>query len=54
VGTATRVLSEQGAVAYDGERLQVRDRAAPERLSCDCYQLVRGEYERLLTPVTSD
>ncbi|HET6551372.1 MAG TPA: Crp/Fnr family transcriptional regulator [Solirubrobacter sp.] len=39
-----------GAVAYDEERMTVRDRAALERASCDCYGIVREEYDRLLEP----
>jgi hypothetical protein len=39
-----------GAIAYDHEEVSVRDRAALERESCDCYEIVREEYERLLEP----
>ena len=52
VREATRVLRGQGAIAYDGDALEVRDRAALEQVSCDCYGVVRDEYERLLAPIT--
>jgi CRP-like cAMP-binding protein len=43
------VAALDGAVDYQGERMTVRDRAALERGSCDCYAIVREEYERLLS-----
>jgi CRP-like cAMP-binding protein len=52
VGPATRALRRQGAIAYDGDTLEVLDRATLEHASCDCYGIVRQEYERLLDPVT--
>jgi CRP-like cAMP-binding protein len=42
-------LSATGLIAYDDERVTVRDRAGLERASCDCYWVVRDEYERLLS-----
>ena len=49
---ATRAVARAGAIAYDGEHARVaRPRGARAR-SCDCYGIVRDEYERLLGPVT--
>ena len=46
--------SSRALIAYDGDALlEVRDRAALERVSCECYGVVRDEYERLLAPGTS-
>jgi hypothetical protein len=36
-------------VDYDGEQVTVRDRAGLERASCECYGVVRDEYDRLLS-----
>lgn len=43
-------LAAAGLITYDGERLTVTDRAGLEAASCDCYAIVREEYERLLSP----
>jgi CRP-like cAMP-binding protein len=48
VTAVTARLAERGLVAYDGEDLTVLDRAGIERAACDCYALVRAEYDRLL------
>jgi CRP-like cAMP-binding protein len=50
VRLTTRRLIDGGAIAYDGAALEVRDRALLERSACDCYGIVREEYERLLVP----
>ena len=49
VDVATDALTAAGAIAYDGEVLTVCDRAGLERASCDCYRVVREEYERLFS-----
>jgi CRP-like cAMP-binding protein len=49
VDAATDRLEAAGAIAYDNEHVTVRDRAALEHASCDCYRLVRDEYDRLLS-----
>jgi CRP-like cAMP-binding protein len=51
VDAATGALSRLGAIAYDGDSVEVLDRSALEHASCDCYEIVREEYERLLVPV---
>ena len=49
VEATTGELTAAGAIAYDGEVLTVRDRGGLERASCDCYRVVREEYERLFS-----
>jgi CRP-like cAMP-binding protein len=49
VDIATEQLEASGAIAYADDHVAVRDRAALERASCDCYELVRHEYDRLLS-----
>ena len=49
VGAATARLVETDVIVYEGDVLTVLDRARLERASCDCYGVVRDEYERLLS-----
>ena len=48
VREASDELADAGAIAYDGEALEIIDRARLESASCDCYAIVRDEYRRLL------
>jgi CRP-like cAMP-binding protein len=48
VRVATDALEAAGVVAYDLDELEVLDRPGLERASCDCYRIVREEYDRLL------
>jgi CRP-like cAMP-binding protein len=41
-------LKNAGLIDYKDGRIRVRDRRALERRSCECYAVVKGEYERLL------
>jgi CRP-like cAMP-binding protein len=49
VALATDALASAGLIAYENEHVSVSDRAGLERTSCDCYQVVRSEYDRLLS-----
>jgi CRP-like cAMP-binding protein len=49
--TVTEVLQElqsQGIIAYVRGRVTVLNRSALEKCSCECYEAVRKEYQRLL------
>jgi CRP-like cAMP-binding protein len=48
VTTAARKLQHAGLIRYSRGRITVLDRVGLEAASCDCYRIVRGEYERLL------
>jgi hypothetical protein len=45
---AAVALSATGAIAYSDGRISLLDRALLEKTSCECYQAVRRESERLL------
>jgi CRP-like cAMP-binding protein len=52
VSEAARRLQEAEVITYARGRIQLLDRAGLERRSCECYQILRREYDRLLmTPV---
>ena len=41
-------LQKSGLIEYAGGRIRVNDRSGLERRSCECYEVVRKEYARLL------
>src|SRR5450432_20856 len=43
-----RKLQKAGLIDYSGGRIQVLDRAALEKRTCECYAVVKKEYDRLL------
>jgi Mn-dependent DtxR family transcriptional regulator len=43
-------LQKTGVVRYARGRIRVLDRAALEARSCECYAVVKKEYDRLLSP----
>jgi CRP-like cAMP-binding protein len=43
-------LQEMGLIRYSRGRIWIIDRKGLERQSCECYAVVRGEYDRLLKP----
>ena len=42
------VTSGLTSIVYDGEAMEIRDRSA-RAPSCECYAVVRDEYDRLLS-----
>ena len=48
VTEAAGKLQESGAIRYARGRIFVLDRGQLERACCECYEVVRKEYERLL------
>jgi CRP-like cAMP-binding protein len=50
VTAAAQALSASGAIAYQDGRITLLDRGALERTSCECYQVVKHECDRLLPP----
>ena len=44
-------LQAAGLIEYSRGRIRVLDRAGLEQRACECYAVVRREYERLLPPV---
>jgi CRP-like cAMP-binding protein len=45
-------LQAAGIIEYRRGRIRVLSRAGLEARACECYAVVRGEYERLLPPLT--
>lgn len=43
-------LAASGAIAYRDGRISLLDRAVLEKTSCECYQVVKRECDRLLPP----
>ena len=48
VSEALQTLQEQGLIATTRGTITIVDRAGLEAASCECYQVVANEYERLL------
>jgi CRP-like cAMP-binding protein len=48
VTEAARTLQHAGLITYVHGRVTVRDRRGLERASCECYAVIRREFERLL------
>jgi hypothetical protein len=45
-------LRTRGLISFSRGRISVLDRAGPERLTCECYAVVKTEYDRLLPTLT--
>lgn len=50
VTEAAGKLQAAGLIEYSRGRIRVLDRKGLEQRACECYAVVRGEYERLLPP----
>ena len=48
VTAAAGRLQEQGLISYVRGRIRILDRPGLEAVVCECYQVVKDEYERLL------
>jgi CRP-like cAMP-binding protein len=48
VTLAAQVLQRAGLIAQRRGVIEIRDRAGLEAASCECYAIVRGQFERLL------
>jgi CRP-like cAMP-binding protein len=46
-------LQNAGLIRYQRGRITVLDRAGLEKRSCECYAVVKREYDRLLPPTTA-
>jgi CRP-like cAMP-binding protein len=54
VSEAALKLQKRGVITYARGRIEVLDRDHLERLSCECYAVVKKEYDRLLPRKTAD
>lgn len=48
VTEAVLKLQEVGLISYARGRIKVLDRKGLQKRSCECYQVVKDEYDRLL------
>ena len=48
VTVAIGILERAGLITHGRGRIRVTDRKGLEAASCECYRIVKGEYERLL------
>ena len=53
VTDAALKLQEAGIIRYSRGHITVLDRPGLERLTCECYAVVKREYERLLPPLAA-
>jgi CRP-like cAMP-binding protein len=51
VTSAATALGASGAISYSGGRISLLDRTALEKTSCECYEVVKRECQRLLPPL---
>src|SRR3954470_21826204 len=49
VTTAARALQRAGLIAYKWGSVTVLDRAGLERVSCECYGVIREHYEQVFS-----
>jgi CRP-like cAMP-binding protein len=50
VNEVARQLQQAGAIDYSRARVTILDRRQLESRACECYQVVKAEFERLLAP----
>ncbi|MGC4096271.1 MAG: helix-turn-helix domain-containing protein [Nitrospira sp.] len=48
VTVAAGILANAGLISYSRGRIQVLDRPRLEEASCECYDIIQREYERLI------
>ncbi|HYX15174.1 MAG TPA: Crp/Fnr family transcriptional regulator [Nostoc sp.] len=48
VTEAANILSEAGIISYHRGQINILNREALEKISCECYQIIEDEYVRLL------
>jgi CRP-like cAMP-binding protein len=53
VTEAALKLQRAGLISYSRGHIMVLDRAGVESRSCECYAVVKKEYDRLLPPITA-
>jgi CRP-like cAMP-binding protein len=54
VTEAAGKLQKAGVIEYQRGRITVLDRTRLEQMSCECYEVVRRETQRLLPPLPAD
>lgn len=54
VSNAAASLRREELIDYRRGRIWIRDRARLQAMACDCYTIIRSEFERLLARPTSN
>ena len=49
VSVVAAKLQKSGLIGYNRGRIKIIDRARLEKTACECYQILKEEYDRLLT-----
>jgi hypothetical protein len=50
VTQAAGALQRQGLIRYSRGRIEVLDRPGLEKTVCECYSVVKREFDRLMLP----
>ena len=49
VSVVAAILQKAGLIRYSRGRITILDRPALEAASCECYSIVKAEFDRLLS-----
>jgi len=52
ISEAAKRLQRSGMIDYSRGSIQVLDRLGLGRSTCECYSIIKREYDRLLSPMT--
>jgi len=47
------ILQKAGLICYSRGKIMIRDRIGLESASCECYRIVKDEFDRLLKTLES-
>jgi DNA-binding transcriptional regulator YhcF (GntR family) len=48
ISVAAAVLQKAGIIQYNRGKMRVIDRPQMENIACECYGIIKNEYDRLL------
>jgi hypothetical protein len=54
VTVAAGTLSQAGMICYTRGKITILDRESLEATSCECYRVIKNEYDRLLGKGSSE
>ena len=54
ISSAANDLRKVGAIDYQRGHIQILDRRGVEAFACECYRVIKGEYDRLYADLVSD
>jgi len=53
VSETARAFKDEGLIAYRRKEIRIVNRKGLEGIACECYGIIRGEYERLYADLTA-